>query len=130
MGSKYKLLGFTTANQEGQRLCGTRPLFWNPHLRIPLSKSREHPVGIRSCEAQPVVASVRTLEMKKLCSFSGKTVCTMLTMVAIATALARASAPQGQSTSHAGYFVDATRRLGINFRQQASPTSRKYLLET
>jgi hypothetical protein len=30
----------------------------------------------------------------------------------------------------AGKFVDVTDRLGIHFKQQASPTSRKYLLET
>src|SRR5580698_4101377 len=29
-----------------------------------------------------------------------------------------------------GRFVDATAKLGIHFRQQASPTSKKYLLET
>ena len=29
-----------------------------------------------------------------------------------------------------GHFVDATQKLGIHFRQQASPTSKKYLLET
>jgi hypothetical protein len=29
-----------------------------------------------------------------------------------------------------GYFVDATSKLGIHFEQEASPTSRKYLLET
>src|SRR5260370_9371306 len=29
-----------------------------------------------------------------------------------------------------GRFVDVTEKLGIHFRQQASPTSRKYLLET
>src|SRR5512140_1195532 len=27
-------------------------------------------------------------------------------------------------------FIDATSQLGISFRQQASPTSKKYLLET
>jgi hypothetical protein len=37
---------------------------------------------------------------------------------------------QGQTPPVAGDFVDATERLGIRFRQQASPTSRKYLLET
>ena len=29
-----------------------------------------------------------------------------------------------------GHFVDVTEKLGIHFRQQASPTSKKYLLET
>lgn len=39
-----------------------------------------------------------------------------------------ASAAQG--SERAGRFVDATNQLGIHFRQQASPTSKKYLLET
>lgn len=34
------------------------------------------------------------------------------------------------NSSTPGNFVDATEKLGIHFRQQASPTSRKYLLET
>jgi hypothetical protein len=29
-----------------------------------------------------------------------------------------------------GHFIDATQKLGIQFRQQASPTAKKYLLET
>jgi enediyne biosynthesis protein E4 len=32
--------------------------------------------------------------------------------------------------SPTGHFVDVTEKLGIHFRQQASPTSKKYLLET
>ncbi|HXF12360.1 MAG TPA: VCBS repeat-containing protein, partial [Terriglobales bacterium] len=35
-----------------------------------------------------------------------------------------------QSGTMPGHFVDATEKLGIHFRQQASPTSKKYLLET
>ena len=35
-----------------------------------------------------------------------------------------------QSGATAGRFDDATDKLGIHFRQQASPTSKKYLLET
>ncbi|HUK48994.1 MAG TPA: CRTAC1 family protein [Terriglobales bacterium] len=35
-----------------------------------------------------------------------------------------------QSSAPPGRFVDATSKLGIHFRQQASPTSKKYLLET
>src|SRR5713101_7007479 len=34
------------------------------------------------------------------------------------------------STPTPGSFIDATEKLGIHFRQQASPTSKKYLLET
>ena len=34
-----------------------------------------------------------------------------------------------RSTPTPGRFVDATEKLGIHFRQQASPTSKKYLLE-
>src|ERR1700723_4132751 len=29
-----------------------------------------------------------------------------------------------------GKFIDVTQKLGIHFKQEASPTSRKYLLET
>jgi hypothetical protein len=36
----------------------------------------------------------------------------------------------GQTPSTPGHFIDATEQLGIRFRQQASPTSKKYLLET
>ncbi|HEY8670432.1 MAG TPA: hypothetical protein VIL63_06320, partial [Terriglobales bacterium] len=46
---------------------------------------------------------------------------------------AAASASQEPSTAghfSSGRFVDTTERLGIHFRQQASPTSKKYLLET
>jgi enediyne biosynthesis protein E4 len=44
-------------------------------------------------------------------------------------AVPSASSPaQGPPTP--GSFIDATERLGIHFRQQASPTSKKYLLET
>ncbi|MFY9907485.1 MAG: VCBS repeat-containing protein, partial [Terriglobales bacterium] len=35
-----------------------------------------------------------------------------------------------QSSPLPGHFVDVTEKLGIHFRQQASPTSKKYLLET
>jgi hypothetical protein len=36
----------------------------------------------------------------------------------------------GIAPTVAGHFVDATERLGIHFRQQASPTAKKYLPET
>jgi hypothetical protein len=48
--------------------------------------------------------------------------------IALATKEVGASWPQ-TSASH-GRFVDATEKLGIHFRHQASPTSKKYLLET
>jgi enediyne biosynthesis protein E4 len=35
-----------------------------------------------------------------------------------------------QSLATPGHFVDVTEKLGIRFRHQASPTTRKYLLET
>src|SRR6476469_2481498 len=35
-----------------------------------------------------------------------------------------------QESAKPGHFVDATDKLGIHFRQQSSPTSKKYLLET
>ena len=46
-------------------------------------------------------------------------------------AVRTASAPtQPEAAPIAGKFVDVTQALGIRFRHQASPTSRKYLLET
>jgi enediyne biosynthesis protein E4 len=53
------------------------------------------------------------------------TVCLLL--LAAAEFLAAAQAPAIAAT---GKYVDASDRLGVRFRQQASPTSRKYLLET
>lgn len=35
-----------------------------------------------------------------------------------------------QSVATAGHFIDATEKLGVHFRHQASTTSKKYLLET
>jgi hypothetical protein len=48
------------------------------------------------------------------------------------TAVAQASPAKTQSSPVPvpGKFVDATQKLGIHFVQQASPTSKKYLLET
>jgi hypothetical protein len=37
---------------------------------------------------------------------------------------------QGQTAPTPGRFIDATEQLGVHFRQQASPTTKKYLLET
>src|SRR5260221_2380709 len=68
--------------------------------------------------------------MKTILSVSAQVVCAIVTIVAFAIALDRVSASQGQSSQPPGYCVDATKKLGINFRQQASPTSRKYLPET
>jgi enediyne biosynthesis protein E4 len=61
---------------------------------------------------------------------SGNAVRTALRMVVVAIAVDGVSASEGQSSSAPGYFVDATKQLEISFRQQASPTSKKYLLET
>jgi len=48
--------------------------------------------------------------------------------ISLAFALNAASA-EAQGPPPPGHFVDATEKLGIHFRQQASPTSKKYLLE-
>jgi hypothetical protein len=37
---------------------------------------------------------------------------------------------QLHSNATGGHFTDATEKLGVHFRQQAAPTSKKYLLET
>jgi enediyne biosynthesis protein E4 len=69
--------------------------------------------------------------MKRSHTVSGLAVCTALTTIAaLAIAVTGVPASQEQSSSAPGYFVDATKQLGISFRQQASPTSKKYLLET
>ena len=52
-----------------------------------------------------------------------------LTLLAVGQLLAQDSkAPDDAATP--GRFVDVTGKLGIHFKQEASPTSRKYLLET
>jgi hypothetical protein len=51
----------------------------------------------------------------------------------VALALGHAAMGQGAApvaTAAPGKFVDATARLGIHFKQEASPTTKKYLLET
>ena len=48
----------------------------------------------------------------------------------IAVAVGWGSTLRGQAPPPAGNFVDTTERLGIHFRQQASPTAKKYLPET
>jgi hypothetical protein len=70
----------------------------------------------------------------------------MLSRIAVLVGISFAIALEGHGVSHAqvsdvqspatsssslpGHFVDVTEKLGIRFRQQASPTSKKYLLET
>ncbi len=49
---------------------------------------------------------------------------------ALALIFAAPVALQAQSVQPAGSFVDVTEKLGIRFRQQASTTSKKYLLES
>jgi hypothetical protein len=40
------------------------------------------------------------------------------------------AAKENPPAIHAGRFVDVTEKLGIKFKHEASPTSKKYLLET
>jgi hypothetical protein len=60
----------------------------------------------------------------------------MLSRIAMLVGLGLAIALEGRGVSDTpspplpGHFVDVTEKLGIHFRQQASPTSKKYLLET
>src|SRR5579863_1833515 len=56
----------------------------------------------------------------------GTAFCTPLLL--LCTLLVAGSAAQTSPTP--GAFLDATEKLGIHFRHQASPTSKKYLLET
>src|ERR1700690_972068 len=64
--------------------------------------------------------------MKSLARFS---ICAMLSGTALifGTWLSFAASTNSPTPGH---FVDVTEKLGIHFRQQASPTSKKYLLET
>jgi hypothetical protein len=56
----------------------------------------------------------------------------LLLILATLPAIAQNSAtkPQTSRPPVPGKFVDATQKLGVHFVQQASPTSKKYLLET
>ncbi len=60
------------------------------------------------------------------------TLCKIAVLLGIgfAFALKGLTASDARSSPTPGHFVDATEKLGIHFRQQASPTSKKYLLET
>jgi hypothetical protein len=48
--------------------------------------------------------------------------------IVVVLAITSGMALHGQTVP--GHFIDATRKLGVQFRQQASPTAKKYLLET
>jgi enediyne biosynthesis protein E4 len=50
--------------------------------------------------------------------------------IALIIVLGVAPSVSAQSNATPGHFVDATEKLGIQFRHQSSPTSKKYLLET
>jgi len=57
----------------------------------------------------------------------GQAICAVLAAAIAANWVLLAHA---QTLPAAGHFVDATNRLGVHFRHQASPTAKKYLLET
>src|ERR1700736_2583383 len=63
--------------------------------------------------------------MKSFFKFSSHTMFTGMALICGAWITFAAS----PSSPTPGRFVDATEKLGIHFRQQASPTSKKYLLE-
>jgi hypothetical protein len=48
----------------------------------------------------------------------------------VAFATTEVAVSESRSSAVPGYFVDVTEKLGIHFHHQASPTSKKYLLET
>src|SRR5258708_27243135 len=48
----------------------------------------------------------------------------------VAFATSEGAVSESRSSVVPGYFVDVTAKLGIHFHHQASPTSKKYLLET
>jgi hypothetical protein len=51
-------------------------------------------------------------------------------LMVVAIAVPWASPLDGQTPPLPGHFIDATEQLGIRCRQRASPTLKKYLLET
>src|SRR5579862_6793307 len=53
-----------------------------------------------------------------------------LSGLVIAFAATKAADPRSNISTDSSHFVDATEKLGIHFQHQASPTSKKYLLET
>ena len=53
-----------------------------------------------------------------------------LLFVAFSQCLGQVRASETNSAPVAGNFVDITQKLGVHFKQEASPTSKKYLLET
>jgi hypothetical protein len=57
----------------------------------------------------------------------GQAICAALVL---ASAVTGVFPLRGQAPPVAGNFIDVTERLGIHFRQQASPTAKKYLPET
>src|ERR1700731_3240293 len=69
--------------------------------------------------------------MKSVSRFSARLMLSGITWISgsfiFGTCFAFAASP---SPPTPGRFIDATENLGIHFRQQASPTSKKYLLET
>src|SRR5258707_6865452 len=64
--------------------------------------------------------------MKSLSKFSARAMLLGIALI-FGTWLSFAASPTSPAQ---GRFVDVTEKLGIHFRQQASPTSKKYLLET
>src|SRR6202047_4192324 len=69
--------------------------------------------------------------MKSVSKFSARAMLLGIALIfgnlIFGTCLSFAASPNSPTP---GRFVDVTEKLGIHFRQQASPTSRKYLLET
>src|ERR1039458_9653 len=64
--------------------------------------------------------------MKRFSRFPSRAMLSGIALI-LGTWLTLAASPNSPTPGH---FVDVTEKLGIHFRQQASPTSKKYLLET
>src|ERR1700691_1015735 len=63
--------------------------------------------------------------IKSFCKFLSRAILTAMALI-LGTWLSFAASPNSPTP---GRFVDVTEKLGIRFRQQASLTSKKYLLE-
>jgi enediyne biosynthesis protein E4 len=65
--------------------------------------------------------------MRNLHWLGAVVICLGITLTIV---LGRAASVSAQSIAPPGHFIDATGKLGIQFRHQSSPTSKKYLVET
>jgi hypothetical protein len=57
-------------------------------------------------------------------------VCSLVVLLAMPPGQAQTAVSDNLAVGHAGHFVDETKKLGVQFKHEASHTSKKYLLES